>query len=235
MKGFLYKTFMQSRTNLITYTIISAVMVTASVLFAVFGDKNGVDVNLFRSIFLICAFFVISNANSDIVKVDEGAKKASFIASAPRGVIYNPLSKYIVFLTEIIIVFALCELGEVVYGLVTGDFSFPMLKVTFIIASVDLLFCAIEFPFMLRFGAQKGRTIKSTVVLVIIVAAGIYFLFGDISFLLGEDPIGDLIRFLSEDLETVINILPIIFTGLYIVSCAVSPMLYKKGLLVTEE
>ncbi|MBP5605187.1 MAG: hypothetical protein J6X60_06560, partial [Ruminiclostridium sp.] len=79
-------------------------------------------------------------------------------------------------------------LTDVFTVVVTGG----MISLTVVLVMIfcwRMLVSAVEIPFMIRFGSEHGMQIKGAVMASILMLGIIYFLFGDISWMLvDEDP-----------------------------------------------
>ncbi|MBR5087796.1 MAG: hypothetical protein IK093_00045, partial [Ruminiclostridium sp.] len=74
--------------------------------------------------------------------------------------------------------------------MVLTDGTVYLTTVLFMIFCWRIWVSSFEIPFMIRFGSQRGLNIKGAVFGIIMMLGFIWFLFGDISFLMdNDDPI----------------------------------------------
>ena len=89
---------------------------------------------------------------------------------------------------------------------------------------------AIELPFAFRYGTEKGGKVKVIALIVILDSILLYGLFGDISFLLGENPWEALKRMLSTGVMIwVLALLPYVSCMVFYFCYRISLKVYTKG------
>ena len=104
-----------------------------------------------------------------------------------------------------------------------------------LLVCVSLLLRAVELPFVVAFGTKAGSSIKGCLMLVIIMIALLYALFGDLSWLGTEDEFWEKIfRFITDlDIAKLSKSWAgkLIFAAvpLYFVSLFISTRLYLHG------
>lgn len=127
-----------------------------------------------------------------LCKMDEQKVWASFIIGAPGTARRYITAKYCFCLLTTITQMAVCYIVQSIIiaftHLPVDCKSFYGLELLLVLLSFGL-----TFPFAARFGYKRGNHIRSICVLMLILAAFIYFLFGDISLLQDSDKLGETI------------------------------------------
>ncbi len=219
MKGLLYKDFLLSKAMLIVLGVITAIIFIEYII----GAANAV-------ILMFMAFFLTGIMNCEIFRKDENAAWCCFAASSPVSFRGQVGSKYIFLLLENIVILSGFFITDAIAVLAAGDTSYSAIIPVFMIFCWRILMNAVEIPFLIRFGSDKGLNIKVGVIGTVLAIAGIYMLYGDISFLDSPDPIGELIKlFSTEKLIWVYALFPFVSCGAYYLSYRISLALYRKG------
>ena len=154
----------------------------------------------------------------------------------PQGGKGHIESKYWYILIQYLFVLYITFLTNIVtYGISGGAFSASLLLVT--IFCWRLLLSAIEIPFVIRFGSKKGMSIKGLMIGFIIFLVMIYFMFGDISWLINSDaPIKAFIEWLKiGKIILALSLLPFFSMAAYWLSCKISVRVFRKGAENYEE
>lgn len=230
MKGLLYKDMIVSKAMLI---FLAACVLIASVISIVFGFKQGKNPEVVMFVTSLCAFtvyFLDTVLSASLFAGDERKTWISFSASSPLGMDGQIREKYYyIFIKLVIILF--CEyitdtLTVAASGSVNSSASFAIM----VIFCINVVYYAIEIPFMVRFGSGNGSNIKMTVFGIVIGLIVVYFLFGDISFLDSNDPIGYIVRFVTGSGRLyLITAFLYLTIPIYYLSYRISVKLYRKG------
>ncbi len=249
MYGFLYRDLRIARPMLIA----SAVMLFYTILAPIFGAlnlSNGYeDLTSYNIICLIgygmnmfFAFFV----QNEMHKGDEKRLPVCFAIASPVGVKGYVKSKY---LSNLILPFGLMciSLFTDLIAAAIADLQMEdaeptsFISMIMMVFQVTILLNAIELPFMFRFGVKKGANLKAAFFISILAAAGIYFLFGDISMFGSMD---DFMQFLLDVMNgkrggttmlAISALLPLVTLALYYLSYLLSCKLYLKGVEQLEQ
>ncbi len=249
MYGFLYRDLRIARPMLIA----SAIMLFYTILAPIFGALNlSSDYEDLTSYNLICftcygmnlffAFFV----QNEMHKGDEKRLPVCFAIASPVGVKGYVKSKY---LSNLLIPFGIMciSLFTDLIAVAIADLQMEEAEPTSFTSMIMLLFQviillnAIELPFMFRFGVKKGANLKAAFFISILAAAGIYFLFGDISMFGSMD---DFMQFLLDvmngkrggtTLLAISALMPLVTLALYYLSYLLSCKLYLKGVEQLEQ
>lgn len=184
MTGLLYKEFKQNRNLLILVVVIPFLLmlfplgVTLHFLDAEETLRSAV-VFLTRLVMLFVGFFIISGIMTEIFKGDDKKTWAYFVASSPKGIKGFLYYKYVLVfamngLYMVAGVFADALFATISYYL-TGRAGGSIINVYIAVFYLLLLLCAVDIPFIIRFGARKGSFIKTGIMLLLCVIAVVGF------------------------------------------------------------
>ncbi len=176
------------------------------------------------------AFWLPSMASSSLFAVDENRTCCAFAMSLPQGAKGHVEAKYYyILILNISIMFLTFISDTITCAMLGGVMDNSVLIV--IIFAFSLLLSAIEIPFMIRFGSQRGVAIKGAVIGGVFIIAALYFLFGDISWLLSDDdPLEAFMVWLrSGDIIFWLGLFPYFCIAAYYISCRISVNLFRKG------
>ena len=241
MTGLLYKEFRQNRFMLMIGTAISLVMLMLPInaLIEDLGGEDSLDVYMMvmKLGFSLVIFFVGGVMQSTFFRSDEIKKWAYFTASTPKSVEGTLWTKYTAVFMITGISYIYCFIVDCVFCIFAENSSIMSLAALMIYVQIFLR--AIEIPFWVRFGTNRGSIIKAAFVLAIIFAVILYALFGDLSILssadesLGDKIVEMLTKFMEGDVPNwvflVQGIFPFIAAILYYYSYKISCRLYLKG------
>ena len=232
MGGLLYKSFFLGRASLIFLAVVQGVI--SLTLIILFSLSNGVktdpaELDLIPCILYYFVFYIADILSAEVFRQDESRPAGAFALSTPLGERGFIRSKYCYVLILFTLVSFCCFITDTLcFGLSGGAVSVSSIIV--IIYSFRLFMSALRMPFIVRFGIDTGAQIQGISVSAVIFLLAVYFLFGDISFLFGDDPIGDLISFITEgDVLFILGIFPFVSAAAYAFSCRISERLYRKG------
>ena len=250
MRGLIIKDLYIARKTLLIYF---GAMVLNSLFFVIVGtflfineDLNGMVNNTSLIIAFLC-LIVRNNLQGRLIGIDERRKWGYFGVSTPvatRGIV---AAKYAVVFLLSFVGFVFCFIMDIIFSFVTGVYinnSIIYMGILFL----DIIWFAIELPFVIRYGSKRGVNIKVAVILIIALCIGVYALFGDISyFMKGEGFVNQIQeavmningnevadKLLRQDASKLLiaSLVPHIIVGLYYLSYRISCKLYLKG---TEE
>jgi hypothetical protein len=240
MLGFLYKDIRSNLKWLLLGLCVILFMVCMMSMVMIAGDENvrqnGMGSFMKMILFMMEAtsFIIVGAFSLNYIQSDERKKWGYFVASVPHGQAYQVGAKYIFVALVTFAAFFICIANNFVVGLFVS--SMPDLTETlFSVVCLSLLMRAIELPFIFAFGSKVGSQVKGGIMLLVIIAAAVYFLFGDLSWMGTEDEIWDKIFTwiqgfdLTKMLHTTIGKILLMGPPLYIVSCFISAKLYLKG------
>ena len=238
MSGLIYKNFRVNRSEIIFSLVTAGLCCITAILLSVFiggadAIKNESDpssVVLVYALLYYLAFMLPAMATSKLFEGDENKTCCAFAMSCPQGGKGHIEAKYYYLLIlNLTILFMSFISDTITMGIFDGKVSVSL--------ALGLIFCwrillsAIEVPFVIRFGSQRGVAIKGAVIGFIFIFITIYFLFGDISWLIGtEDPIEALMEWLqSGDIIFWAGLFPFFAFVAFYASCKISVKLFRKG------
>ena len=237
MSGLLYKNFRINRSSFIFSLCTAAVCCLTLILLCLFAgssmlrDEEGANnTALIVTVVYYMAFMLPAMTTIMIFQADESRICTAFAMGLPQGAKGHVLSKYYYLLiTNTITLFMLFVCDTILTVMLDGLFS--ALPVLVILFGWRLMLMAVEIPFIIRFGSQRGLNIKGAMVGILFAVIAVYFLFGDISWLNGnDDPIKALIAWLqSGDLIFWLGLFPFLSGAAYYISYRISVGVYRKG------
>lgn len=230
MRGLLYKNFLLYRIEIIVIGCFQAV-VSATVLFMTVSDTYSYQERMGFSIALYFLMFLFSNLFEQQMFIpDEKRTVSSFIISAPGGARGHIQSKYLTILIINLLILNCCFMTDAVVCAVSGTTAYSIGVLCMLSLCINLIFSAFSTPFYIRFGAIFGNGIKFGVLGLVALIIGVYVLFGDLSFLLGNDPLTAIGEFFSSgNALLIISLIPAASGLLYYASYKLSLVMYKKG------
>lgn len=239
MSGILYKNFLAYKLDLIALgamDLISIIATLLAVALAPAHGQEGVATGVCPMIYF-SMFFMVSIFDHQLFAVDEKRTIGSFNISCPSGAKGHVEGKYYTLLIVNIATLVICFLTDTVVCLIADSTMYSMGSALIIIFCGNILYTAFANPFYLRFGIILGNTVKFGSLGVLFVIGFIYFLFGDISFILESENLSETVMtLLSGDAAMIIlSIFPVVSILLYWISCKISVTLYKKGVEAYEQ
>lgn len=239
MSGILYKNFLAYKLDLIALGAMDAICVVTILLATASAPAHSLEGMLTSVCPMIyfSMFFMVSIFDHQLFAADEKRTIGSFIISTPLGAKGHVEGKYYTLLIVNIATLVICFLTDTIICLIVDSTIYSMGAVLMIIFCINILYTAFGNPFYLRFGITLGNSVKFGSIGVLFLIGLIYFLFGDISFILeSEDLMEAVMTLLSSDTAMVIlSIFPAVSILLYWFSCKISVPLYKKGVEAYEQ
>lgn len=239
MNGLIYKDLYLNRKSLrmifLPFLLIPQTIMAQTV-------NNEPDSSVFMSILiaeLLIMFFGYMNI-SGMMKYDENRMWASFVVSTPQSARGQVASKYYFALIILIGTFFLSYIYDILATAVRTDELSAVPLMTDLFSAV-MLMVSVEIPFSIRFGSSGGNKYRAMLFLVIVLAAIVYFLFGDISIFGNIDRLVDrIIKFMNgEDLPgavlILISLFPYFSAAMFYLSYRLSCRLYIKGIESLDE
>lgn len=191
---------------------------------------------IIKLVFTAAIFFIAGISQSIFFESDEKKKWAYFVASTPESVAGTLYTKYVAVFMVTWLGFIYCFVVDYAFCAFSEDSS--VVSIAMILIYGQIFLRAIEIPFWVRFGTKRGSMVKAAFVLVIIFAAIIYALFGDLSIFSSEESLMDkIIGFVTKFIEgdvpdwvvLVQGFFPFAAAALYYLSYKISCKLYLKG------
>lgn len=239
MSGIIYKNFLAYKLDLIALgamDLISIITILLAVALAPTHSQEGILMSVCPMIYF-SMFFMVSIFDHQLFAADEKRTIGSFNISCPLGAKGHVEGKYYTLLIVNIATLVICFLTDTVICLIADSTMYSMGSALMIIFCGNILYTAFANPFYLRFGIIFGNTVKFGSLGVLFLIGFIYFLFGDISFILEGDNMMEMVMaLLSGDAAMIIlSIFPAVSILLYWVSCKISVSLYKRGVEAYEQ
>lgn len=193
-------------------------------------QDNDYAVRILAMLYLVF-IYAADSIESSLFGIDETRGWMSFITSTAKGARGQIKAKYLGTLMLSSFVTHWCYFTDI-FASVINDKAGGMLSMTVItMFFVQLTFKAVEIPFVVYFGEKNGNNVKVGILLILIFAVGIYFLFGDLSLFGSMD---DFMKWLTElitgeGMLKISAVVPYISIALYYFSYRISCRLYTKG------
>ena len=230
MRGLLYKNFLLYRIGIVVIGCFQAV-VSAMILCMTATDlyrpeeRTGFSMGLYFLVFLFSGLL-----EQQMFTPDEKRTVSSFIISAPGGARGHIQSKYYTILIINLLILNCCFMTDALVCAISGTTIYSIGALCMLFFCVNLLFSAFSIPFYIRFGSALGNGVKYGTLGVVMLIIGVYALFGDISFLFGNDPLAAIAEFLSSgNALLILSLIPAVSVLLYYVSYRLSLVMYRKG------
>lgn len=233
MSGIIYKNLLSYKLDLIALGIMHLICIF-SVIFATASapehSREGMLMGICPMIYFFM-FFMVSIFDHQLFAADEKRTIGNFFISTPLGAKGHVEGKYYTILIVNIVTLVICFLTDTIICLIVNSVMYSVGPALMMIFCINIIYSAFSTPFYLRFGKQFGNNVKFGSIGVLFAIGIIYFLFGDISFILESDNLMDTIStLLSNDTTMIIlSFFPALSILLYWVSCKISIPLYKKG------
>ncbi len=227
MFGLVYKELVTRKKQLIILLPIIALFTIMVIADAATNDEY---VGVMLMLAAVCIILVSGMFEQGSFENDETKKWLSFIGSAEDGVRKQIGSKYLFNLILMISVFTYLELIFELAVAMTGinaDIFFMALQ---LMMFFQMVYRAVESPFMVAFGSRYGNTMRMIVMLILVFGFIVYALFGDLSIFGSTEEL--LLRaeeFLSDSGSYFILLTPAFALLLYYLSFEISCRLYLHG------
>ena len=227
MFGLVYKELVTRKKQLLILLPIAALFALLVIADAATKDEY---IGVMLMLAAVCIILVSGMFEQGSFENDETKKWLSFIGSAENGVRKQIGSKYLFNLFLMISVFTYLELLFELAAAMTGinaDIFFMALQ---LMMFFQMVYRAVESPFMVAFGSKYGNTIRMIVMLILVFGFIVYALFGDLSIFGSTEEL--LLRaeeFLSDSGSYFILLTPAFAFLLYYLSFEISCRLYLHG------
>ena len=227
MFGLVYKELVTRKKQLLILLPIAALFTIIVIADAATKDEY---IGVMLMLAAVCIILISGTFEQGSFENDETKKWLSFISSAEDGVRKQIGSKYLFNLILMISVFTYLELIFELAAAMTGinaDIFFMALQ---LMMFFQMVYRAVESPFMVAFGSKYGNTIRMIVMLILVFGFIVYALFGDLSIFGSTEEL--LLRaeeFLSDSGSYFILLTPAFAFLLYYLSFEISCRLYLHG------
>lgn len=232
MWGHIYKNLLLCRSSIIFLTVLGIVCSGICIAATALGSAvPSFAASEYMPLFVLCyylVFFTGSISLTTLFTCDERGTWVSFVASTPDSAKGQVLAKYYTMLIVNVFITFICFVSDSVVSVISPDGS--VLMAIMMIFVITVIYNSVTMPFFIRFGGDKGLAVSGVALGVVLFAAAVYILFGDISFLFVDDPMAVLMEMLSGEWVTfVLSVLPFAAFALYYLSYRISLKLYRKG------
>ncbi len=229
MRGFFYKDVVMSKISLIVIAALTVISAGVGVSVTKYYEDDPSAV-IFPLAVVVMDFIFVGMFDTGLFSFDENRLWQSFAASAPQSFKAQAQSKYLLVLAINLFVVFVFFIADSITAFLTDAAYGTMTSAAFLMFSIQIISVAIEIPFMVRFGSQKGVNVKFAIIGSIILIAGIYLLFGDISFMFEGNFEDSLTAFLQKGGTVwLMALLPYFAIALYFLSYTITTALYRKG------
>jgi len=230
MRGLLYKEFYQFKIDLYCMGVLA-------ILFLVLGIGAATDIEaepqstcMILSMIYLFVIFVGSILSSEFFTKDEKRPWCNFAFALPQTEKGQVTAKYYAVLIWHLALLFLCFITDTIAIAVYGSAEISAVTVAVVVFAFRMLVMAFEIPCMVRYGATTGINVEGSVFGILFMLAGIYALFGDISFFLQENVRDAIWNFLmSGNVIWILALLPYVSGVAYYISYRVSLKMYRKG------
>lgn len=170
---------------------------------------------------------------------DEKEKWIPYAMTLPGGTESYVMSKYIFIAILMVFGAAFTHVYACIYDgfcneVLLTQFDFLLIMVA---DGIGMILAAFHFPFVFRFGGQKGNGLAGAAVIILLLGYYCYMMFGDLSLFMRDDLEQYMIKWMVKHEEGVmIGVLLLFFVGIaaMITSCRLSIRIFKKGVAVCE-
>lgn len=229
MKGLLYKEFFLLKSGLIFMAVFQTIISGICISLPVIGFDVGASVIL-TAICYYLSFAILAFVNQELFTHDENRPWGSFVSSTPQTSAGQVASKYYMILIGNLVLLLCCYLTDVIVVCLVGDTGYSTIVVGMFVFCIRIITHSIEIPFIIRFGSGVGSSVKGVLLALVGLIVVCYGLFGDISFLFGDDPIAAIREFIiSGNVIWIVALIPGAAAGVYYLSYVISVKLYKEA------
>lgn len=248
MTGLLYKEFRLNARKLI-FSIIGTmvypvVIIIVTKLSEIEAEKTFNDaqqeqmlMNIMGLLWLtscFMAFMFFAAFQNTLIIEDERKKWAYYITSTPTGVNGLIGVKYLMVMITGMFVVTIMTIMQAIQNDM-DSLTIDATAITIMGFFMQLLFRAIEYPLIFRFGTKVGNMVKSCIVVLLCIVLFVYFLFGDTSMFANLETFWErFFKFVNdpEQMKKVylwIGIIAVAVMPLYYLSYRLSVKWYLKG------
>lgn len=233
MGGLIYKDFLTNRKSIFTALgamLYCGIMIIMPDIIGTAEEDIGIFMQLYAILMFVAMFFISGAFQSNMLKNDESRRWAYFITSTPMLKKHIEAKYWFILIMSMTTVF-ITSVFDALNCLLFDSASMQM--IIMIIFYIQMFLRAIEIPFCVHFGTDMGGYYRAGILVLVILIAGIYFLFGDLSHFGSIDTFYDwLFKALSGEVKAFqmfIAVFPFVSMGMYYLSYKLSCRFYLKG------
>lgn len=234
MTGFVYKEYKQNRPLLIS-TVLIPFAVYMIPFFLMFGEAETEHSENDQVLFILTAYvgyIALAMIQSLAFRGDDTKKWGYFIASSPEGIKGYLYTKYMMVLgMGLFFLFFMAVAGMVSGTIYESVYHESVLFINLpymILFPAQLIFAAIDIPFIVRFGVKMGSIIKTVAVISFVLAFTVAFVISPAAVVNTFDSIGKIVSGESSGLVFT-SIFPYLSFVLFYLSYKITCMIYMKG------
>ncbi len=244
--GFFYKELKQNRIIIVFIAVLPLMMMFLSLVMTFVGGLtenktdfvallSSDDSNLVYSIMIAVGAFFASSFISGIFLGDDKKLLAYFIVSTPQGVKGYLYNKFVLCfaLNGIYMIswYFTNDLYNTIKYAISGQEADSIASIFIMLFFLLLFVCAVDIPFIIRFGQKRGSFIKTVVMLIAATVLTIGFAVLPQAVQDELMQIFDHIRQGKADnvIMLIVSVLPLITLALYMLSYRISCKVFMKG------
>lgn len=236
MLGLLYKDFLAIKGKIYIWSLIAIVGVVFVYRMLVEGQENDMLIMALCIVIIEVLYMVmVGKVVNSMVEVDEGQKQKQYFISLPISKKKYVASKYIIVLIGFYIITAISMILLSISSVgctnkMCLDAIEQLLSALGILACIFMWIPTVELPFLIGFGANKGKQIKTGILIGILFICIIYFLFGDLT-IFDKLDLMNVINYLKKHKGILLSLqvlIPYITFFLYYVSYRIALRLYDR-------
>lgn len=176
-------------------------------------------------------FLLISWGISESFLGSDHALWKCFTVATPGGMKDQIRAKYVVILISNIVLASACMITDAVNVMLAGSTNVSAASLLVGLLCWNFFKEATTMPFVYVYGAEQGRKVKLILLLVMLLIAAIYGLYGDISMFLSENFWESMLEFISSDkVIWIMAVVPYVTLGLFYLSYRITLLVYPRGL-----
>ena len=238
MKGYFYKELKQNRLYLSLISLLAICVAFLPIVIVMTEEKTmakeaflafiqeGTELRILCAVAAVAFMLIIQTFT---LKGDDKKLWSYFVASNPKGIKGFIFTKYGYILAMNVFYFALCSLSDLVFTFIANyiaGINVPLMTgIYFELLFLQIILCALDIPFTIRFGDKKGSSVKAIVSILLVIIIIFIFLINPVA-------IADIMNnflFNGEMPPFMEWILPVISIASFFVSAMISSKLYMKG------
>ena len=233
MQGLLVKDYLANKMAFKWFGIIVGFFALVAIIGSLRDGYNPENLTFLGCFFPTALFIGGGEAlSSTIFRRDESKRWAYFISSSPVGAKGQVDSKYL-FLMAMTFVFSLIALIFDSVMVTLHKEYISMAGMIYVITVIQLFLRALDTPFILRWGYEKGVMVKTCFLLALIFTIIVYLLFGDLSIFGSIDDLWEKIAETFKDpsvfLTKLLGAMGLVSIVSFCVSYKISCKIYPKG------
>ncbi len=238
MKGYFYKELKQNRLYFSLISLLAVCVAFLPIIIVMTEEKTmakeaflaftheGTEIRILCAVVAVAFMLIIQTFT---LKGDDKKLWGYFVASNPKGIKDFIFTKYGFILAMNVFYFVLCSLSDLVFTFIANyiaGINVPLMTgIYFTLLFLQIILCALDIPFTIRFGDKKGSSVKAIVPIFLVIIFIIIFLINPVAM---TDIMNNFL-FNGEMPPFMEWILPVISISAFIVSAIISSKLYMKG------